>query len=131
MTTDGEVPQPTDGALEPAPQTLWQPAPALEPTSAPVVPVRTSSDAVVAFILSLVSWAFCPIIFAVVALIFAAKASKAIDQAGGQLQGGGLNLAAKIISWVNIGFWLAILVVGGFIGVVLLLAGAGTQPAHP
>lgn len=98
----------------------------------PAVPAqRTSSDAVVAFVLSVVSWAVCPVIFAVVALIFAAKATKSIEASGGQVNGGGLNLAAKIISWVNIGFWAAILVVGAFIGLVLVLAGAGSTPAHP
>ena len=98
----------------------------------PAVPAqRTSSDALVAFVLSVVSWAVCPVIFAVVALIFAAKATKSIEASGGQVNGGGLNLAAKIISWVNIGFWAAILVVGAFIGLVLVLAGAGSTPAHP
>jgi hypothetical protein len=107
----------------------------IEPVAAVSTPAvtaqRTSSDAVVAFVLSIVSWAVCPVIFAVVALIFAAKATKSLDASGSQLNGAGLNLAAKIISWVNIGFWVAILVIGAFIGLVLVLAGAGSQPAHP
>lgn len=121
-------------------QQSWPSAPltsdgSTEPVSvvtAPSVAVqRTSSDAVVAFVLSVVSWAVCPVIFAVVALIFAAKATKSIEASGGQVTGGGLNLAATIISWVNIGFWVAILVVGAFIGLVLVLAGAGSSPTHP
>ena len=122
-------------------QQSWPSAPVVSPEGfpEPVAPVagstaplaRTSSEAVVAFILSLVSWAVCPVIFAAVALIFAAKASKTIDASGGQINGGGLNMAAKIISWVNIGFWIAIVVVGAFIGLVLILAGAGSQPTHP
>jgi hypothetical protein len=100
--------------------------------AAPLAPIqRISSDAVVAFVLSVVSWAVCPVIFAVVALIFAAKATKSIEASGGQVNGGGLNLAAKIISWVNIGFWAAILVIGACIGLVLILAGAGSTPTHP
>ena len=112
-----------------SPEGFVEPVAALAGSAAPLA--RTSSDAIVAFVLSVVSWVFCPVIVAVVALIFAAKASKAIEVNGGQLSGGGLNLAAKIIAWVNIGFWAAIVVVGAFIGVVLILAGAGSQPAHP
>jgi len=121
-------------------QQSWPSAPLssenfVEPVTVVAAPLasvqRTSSDALVAFVLSVVSWAVCPVIFAVVALIFAAKATKSIEASGGQVNGGGLNLAAKIISWVNIGFWAAILVVGAFIGLVLVLAGAGSTPAHP
>lgn len=108
------------------------PAPAYAP--APVPPPAqpsTSSDAIIALILSLVSWAFCPIIFAVVALVFAAKADRAIAAAPATVSGSGLTLAAKLISWINIGFWVALILIGGFIGLVLILAGAGSQPAHP
>jgi hypothetical protein len=97
----------------------------------PVTLQRTSSDAIVAFILSVVSWLVCPVIFSVVALIFAAKATKSIEASQGLVNGGGLNLAAKIISWVNIGFWAALLIVAAFIGLILVLAGAGSQPALP
>ena len=131
MTTNGEFAEPITSEDPVAPAPLWQPTPQAGAAlpSAPVT--KTSSDAVVAFVLSLVSWAICPVIFAVVALIFAAKASKAIDVSSGQLTGGGLNLAAKIISWVNIGFWAAVLIVAAFVGLVLVLAGAGSQPALP
>ncbi|MFA7324241.1 MAG: hypothetical protein WC005_07780 [Candidatus Nanopelagicales bacterium] len=98
-------------------------------TSAAVA--HTSGDAIAAFVLALVSWVACPIIFAIVALVFAMKADQAITAAPNLVTGGGLNLAAKLIAWINLGFWLALLVIGGFIGVVLLLAGAGSQPALP
>ena len=91
----------------------------------------TSSDAIVAFILSLVSWVVCPIIFAIVALIFAAKADRAIAAVPTTVGGSGLSMAAKLIAWINIGFWLALIFIGGFIAIVLILAGAGSQPAHP
>ena len=121
-----------------APDQSWpsgpvQGAPA-GPYTAVAIPApakTTSSDAIVAFILSLVSWAVCPIIFAIVALIFAAKADRAMSAAPNSVAGGGLNLAAKLIAWINIGFWLALIFIGGFIAVVLLLAGAGSQPSHP
>ena len=112
------------------------PAPAYAPVPVPVPvppPVRpsTSSDAIIALILSLVSWAFCPIILAVVSLVFAAKADRAIAAAPGSVGGSGLTLAAKLVSWINIGFWVALILIGGFIALVLILAGAGSQPAHP
>ncbi|MDO8733031.1 MAG: hypothetical protein Q7L55_10760 [Actinomycetota bacterium] len=123
---------------QPAPEQSWPsepiPAPAIPPYAwvAPPAPApATSADAIVAFILSLVSWAVCPIIFAVVALVFAMKADRAISAAPGTVGGSGLNLAAKLIAWINIGFWVAAIFIGGFIAIVLILAGAGSTPAHP
>ena len=121
--------QPSWPSAPVSPEGNVEPVPAV--ATPPVTVQRTSSDAVVAFVLSIVSWAICPVIFAVVALVFAAKATKSIDGSDGQLTGGGLNLAAKIISWVNIGFWAAIFIVAAFVGLVLVLAGAGSQPALP
>ncbi|MDP2013519.1 MAG: hypothetical protein Q8L05_04770 [Actinomycetota bacterium] len=110
------------------------PAPPIPPYAAVAVPTpakSSSADAIVAFIVSLVSWAVCPIIFAIVALIFAAKADRALAASPSTLGGSGLNLAAKLIAWINIGFWVALIFIGGFIGLVLLLAGAGSEPALP
>ena len=122
-------PQTQGGLADPAvlPQSVDEPAPEPDDDSA----VRTSSDAIVAFVLSLISWIACPIVFAVVALIFAMKAEKSISTSAGQMSGGGLLFAAKLIAWINIGFWIAVLVIGGFIGIVLLLAGAGSGPTYP
>jgi len=122
-------PEAPGGLADPValPQTADEPA--AEP--ADDAAAHTSSDAIVAFVLSLISWIACPIVFAVVALIFAMKAEKSIATSAGQVSGGGLLLAAKLIAWINIGFWVAVLVIGGFIGIVLLLAGAGSQPTHP
>ncbi|MDD2858446.1 MAG: hypothetical protein PHU75_07200 [Candidatus Nanopelagicales bacterium] len=113
-----------------------QPAPipaegALVPPAAPAVVPHTSGDAIAAFVLALVSWAACPIVFAIVALVFAFKADRTITASGGQVSGGGLNLAAKLLAWINLGFWLALILIGGFITVVLLLAGAGSTPPQP
>jgi len=123
---------------QPAAEQSWPsepiPAPPIPPYTGLAVPTAvpsTSADAVVAFILSLVSWAVCPIIFAVVALVFATKADRAIAASPATVGGSGLNLAAKLIAWINIGFWVAIIFIGGFIAIVLLLAGAGSTPAHP
>lgn len=82
---------------------------------------QTSSDAVAALVLSILSWAVCPLILAIVALIFASKASKAIAASNGWLEGSGMVTAARIISWLNIalgilflGFFIVALIIGAF-----------------
>ena len=92
------------------------------PMYAPAPP--TSTNAIIAFVLSIVSWAICPIIPAIVALVLAASAQREIAAGQGRVQGGGLVTAAKVISWINIGFWAAIIVIGGFFLVLALVAGS-------
>lgn len=96
--------------------------PGAVPMYAPAPP--TSTNAIIAFVLSILSWAICPIIPAIVALVLAASAQKEIAAGQGRVQGGGLVTAAKVISWINIGFWAAILVIGGFFLVLALVAGS-------
>jgi len=94
-----------------------------QPAAAPAFQaVPTSSNAIIAFVLSIVAWAICPIVPAIVALVLAQSAQREIEAGQGRVQGGGLVTAAKIISWINIGLWAAILVVGGFIGILALVA---------
>jgi hypothetical protein len=90
--------------------------------AAPTAP-QTSSNAIIALILAIVSWAVCPIIPAVVALVLASSAAKEIEASGGRVQGAGLVTAARIVSWVNIGLWAAMLVVGAFFLVLAIVAG--------
>ena len=59
-----------------------------------------------------------------VALILAASAQKEIAGSQGRVQGGGLVTATKIISWINIGFWVAIIVIGVFFVVLAAVASA-------
>ncbi len=90
--------------------------------AAPAAP-QTSSNAIIALILAIVSWAVCPIIPAIVALVLASSAAKEIEASGGRTQGAGLVTASRIVSWVNIGLWAAILVVGAFFVVLAIVAG--------
>ena len=92
------------------------------PAAAPAGP-QTSSNAIIALILAIVSWAVCPVIPAIVALVLAGSAAKEIAASGGRIQGAGLVTAARIVSWVNIGLWAAILVVGAFFLVLAVVAG--------
>ncbi len=132
----GYPPPPTYPA---APAYPAQEAPAAPPTypAAPAYPAaypppgypaaaaapQTSSNAIIALILAIVSWAVCPIIPAIVALVLASSAAKEIEASGGRVQGAGLVTAARIVSWVNIGLWAAMLVVGAFFLVLAIVAG--------
>lgn len=90
--------------------------------AAPAVP-STNNNAIVAFVLSLVSWVVCPIICAIVALVFASKAKKEIEQSGGWQTGSGFVTAAKIISWLNI-----VLGIIGLILYIIIIAVVVTNP---
>ena len=71
---------------------------------------QTNNNAIVAFVLAIVSWAICPIVAAIVALVFASKAKKEIDQSGGWQTGAGFVTAAKIIAWINIVFMIVAII---------------------
>ena len=88
---------------------------------------QTSSSAIVALVLAIASWVVCPLILAIIALVFASKADREIASAGGALQGGGLSTAAKVLSWINIGIYVAILVVTAIVVIIVVIAGAWSQ----
>ena len=88
---------------------------------------QTSGSAIVALVLAIASWAVCPLILAIIALVFASKADREIASAGGAVQGGGLITAAKILSWINIGIYVAILVVTAIVLIIVVIAGAWSQ----
>jgi hypothetical protein len=82
---------------------------------------QTSSDAIVALVLAILSWAVCPFVLAIVALVFASKASKAISASNGWLDGAGMVTAARIVAWLNIafgilffGFFIVAIIIGAF-----------------
>lgn len=76
---------------------------------------QTSNDAVVALVLAILSWVVCPILPAIIALVYAGRAQREIDASGGRLGGAGMVTAAKIVSWINIGLYAVV-------GVVMLVA---------
>lgn len=85
---------------------------------------RTSSNAVVALVLAIASWAVCPIVPAVVALPVSSSAQREIDASGGWVTGTGLVQAARILAWINIG--LGVLGVLGLLVVVLTASVSGS-----
>ena len=80
-----------------------------------------------ALVLAIASWAVCPFGFAIVALVFATKADGEINRSGGRIEGGGLSTAAKIVAWINIGVFLALIVVSVVIVIVIAIAGGLSQ----
>ncbi len=106
-----------------ADRTAAYPPPAYSAVPAAPAGPQTSSNAIIALILAIVSWAVCPIIPAIVALVLASSAAKEIEASGGRVQGAGLVTASRIVSWVNIGLWSAMLVIGAFFLVLAIVAG--------
>lgn len=116
----------------------WPPPPNYPPGYPPVPPgypatyppsPPTSSSAIVALVLAIAAWLVCPVIPAVVALVFASRATREIRASGGALRGGELTLAAKLVAWINIGFFLLVLFILGSITLVAVLASmAGSTP---
>ena len=92
------------------------------PAGDPLRP-QTSTNAIVALILSIVSWTVCPLITAIVAIVLAYQADKEIRTSGGKVTGQGLSFAAKIIAWINIGVSVALIVLAVIFGLVFLAAG--------
>ncbi len=95
------------------------PAPPVVVAQGPV----TSSNAIVALVLAILSWPVCPVIFAIIALVFANKADKEIAAGQGRIGGSAFVLAAKILSWINIGLFAALTVLGLLALLFLTLAG--------
>lgn len=83
----------------------------------PVVP-STDGNAIAALVLSIASFVICPVITAVLALVFANTAERTIQESGGWKGGQGLVTTARIVAWINIG--LAVLAV---IGIMIALVG--------
>lgn len=99
-----------------------------QPQYVPVATPTQSNDAVVALVLSIAAWLFCPVVLAVVALVFAAKAKRAIAASNGWITGDGMATAAKVISWINIALTLVGLVV--FVLFVVVLAATSSTSSY-
>lgn len=85
---------------------------------------QTSTNAIAALVLSIVAWLICPIIPAIIALVFASKADKEIAASNGWVTGGGLVTAAKIVAWINIGLYGALIAIGVLVLIVAVVGGA-------
>lgn len=97
----GSTGQPYGAPINQPPPSEFPPTPGYGAAAPAAIP-QTNSNAIVAFVVSILSWLFCPIIAAIVALVFASKAKKEIEQSGGWQTGAGFATAAKVIAWINI-----------------------------
>jgi hypothetical protein len=93
-----------------------------EPAGYGYAPPQTDSKAVIALVLSICAWVLCPLIPAVIALVLAGQSKRDIAASGGRLTGEGMNTAARIISWLNIG-----LVLAGIVLALLFVVVAGVS----
>ena len=102
------------------------PPPAYPPQGYGYPPAQTTSTtAIVGLVLAIVSWVLCPIVPAIIALVLAKKSNDEIAASQGRVGGEGLNTATKIVSWINIGLYAAIIVIlGAFFLITLVLAAA-------
>jgi uncharacterized membrane protein len=91
----------------------------VNPAQAP----QTSGNAIIALVLAIGSWIVCPIVLAIVALVFASKADREIAASPNLYTGSGLTTAAKIVAWVNIGVAIAVVLIGILVLFVVAVAG--------
>lgn len=104
----GQPPPPGYGAPPPpgygygAPPGYGQPPPYYGPAP-------NDGKAVGALVSALIAWFLCPVIPAIVALVLAGQSSRQIRESGGRLGGAGMNTAAKVMSWINIVFWIGLI----------------------
>jgi hypothetical protein len=90
----------------------------------PAATATTSNDAIVALVLALCAWFVCPLVLAVIALVFAGKAKRTIEASNGWVTGDGMVTAARVIAWINIGLTLVAL---AFVVVVLIAAAVSSS----
>ncbi len=102
------------------------PPPPGYPAQGYVPAVATSTSAIVGLVLAVASWILCPIVLAIVALVLAKKSGDEIAASQGRVGGEGLNTATKVVAWVNIGLYAAIVVIFGAIFLVALVLGAAS-----
>lgn len=88
--------------------------------------VTTSTSAIVGLVLAIASWVVCPIVLAIVALVLAKKSGDEIAASGGRVGGEGLNTATKVVAWINIGLYAALVVIFGAIFLIALVLGAAS-----
>jgi hypothetical protein len=79
--------------------------------------------AIGALVCAIASFVLCPVVPAVAALVLAQHARNRIDDAMGRLGGTGLVTAARIIAWINLGIWIAVLLGVSIAGLVVGIRG--------
>ena len=87
----------------------------------------TSTKAIVGLVLAIISWLACPVVPAIIALVLAEKSRQEIAASHGAIGGEGLNTTTRIVSWINIGLFAAIIIGLGLVLLVVSVLAATTQ----
>jgi hypothetical protein len=111
MSSDTPEPAVSQAQVSSPAESIWEEAAHQPVIGLPAAP-SASGNSIAALVLSIASWVIFPIVLAIVALVFASKAEKEITTSNGSIGGGPLVTASKIVAWVNIGVYTALVVLG-------------------
>ena len=111
MSSDTPEPAVSQAQVSSPAESIWEEAAHQPVIGLPAAP-SASGNSIAALVLSIASWVIFPIVLAIVALVFASKAEKEITASNGSIGGGPLVTASKIVAWVNIGVYTALVVLG-------------------
>ena len=111
MSSDTPEPAVSQAQVSSPAESIWEEAAHQPVIGLPAAP-SASGNSIAALVLSIASWVIFPIVLAIVALVFASKAEKEITASNGSIGGGPLVTASKIVAWVNIGVYAALVVLG-------------------
>lgn len=121
MTTPQQPPWPPAGSYGPPPGYGPPPQPGQVPMAYgfPVAP-QTDGTAICVLVLAISSFVVLPVIPAIVALVLAPSAERAILASGGRLTGESLVRAGRVVAWVHlalcVAFALFVVAVFGLLG---------------
>lgn len=126
----------TGGAAPPAPPGAAATPPTGPPPPAPGPPVvphagpapigpprQTDGMAVASLAMGIGSFLVCPLLCAILAIVFGYMARKNIEESGGVLEGDGFAVAGIILGWVNIGVVALVAII--FIIIAVAVSSAG------
>ena len=80
------------------------PAPGYQASAGSTGPTgpTTSSNAVLSLVMGILSFFVCPVILAIIAIVYGNKAKDEIAASNGAIGGSGLATAGRILGWVNL-----------------------------
>lgn len=117
----GQVPQapqvpppPAQAPQVPPPPAAGQPPVAYGAAGYPVsAQPGTSSNAVLSLVMGILAFFVCPIILAVIAIVYGNKAKEEIEASNGMITGSGLATTGRVLGWINL--------ILGVVGLLLLV----------
>jgi hypothetical protein len=111
MSNETSEPEISPAEVSAPAESIWEATPPQPVIGLPTAP-SASGNSIAALVLSIASWMIFPIVLAIVSLVFANKAEKEITASNGSIGGGPLVTASKIVAWVNIGVYMALVILG-------------------